>query len=327
MSSTPPPYDAIKTTRDGVELLELVCNHTNTCVSICPAAGMCVVGMTVAEKEYVHLPLPLGEFVASQHTGGIPLLYPWANRLRSDHYEVNGQAVNLADHALVHRDGNGLPMHGLLVRFDQWKIDSLTATDKSADLHCHIDWAEHEALMAAFPFEHRLSLAMSLKKQTLAIEVTVTPTSKNSVPISFGWHPYLKLAGSKRDDWKMTTPSLKQVTLDAQNLPVHPLSEKPAPDFSGEFALRGHQFDDLFAGMGDDSTAHMSGPDSSIMVAFKHHYQWMQIFSPTDASYCCVEPMTSLTAQLSDNPTGLPQAQPAAPWSARFEISVNKTDV
>ena len=125
----------------------------------------------------------------------------------------------------------------------------------------------------------------------------------------------------------MTTPSLKQVTLDAQNLPVHPLSEKPAPDFSGEFALRGHQFDDLFAGMGDDSTAHMSGPDSSIMVAFKHHYQWMQIFSPTDASYCCVEPMTSLTAQLSDNPTGLPQAQPAAPWSARFEISVNKTDV
>ena len=218
-------------------------------------------------------------------------------------------------------------MHGLLVRFDQWKIDSLTATDKSADLHCHIDWAEHEALMAAFPFEHRLSLAMSLKKQTLAIEVTVTPTSKTVCRFSFGWHPYLKLRGSKRDDWKMTTPFTKTSDLDAQNLPVHPLSEKRL-----QTSLVSLLYEDISSmtclrAMGDDSTAHMSGPDSSIMVAFKHHYQWMQIFSPTDASYCCVEPMTSLTAQLSDNPTGLPQAQPAAPWSARFEISVNKTDV
>ena len=167
---------------------------------------------------------------------------------------------------------------------------------------------------------------MRLKATSLTIETSVTPKDQAPVPVSFGWHPYLQLPKSKRDDWTVTSPPLKQVALDQNNLPAHPLVEKTAADFAHGQPLKGHQFDDLFSGMHDGSTAHINGPASSIAVTFDQHYQWMQIFSPADATYCCIEPMTSLTAQLSDDASKLPQAPPEMTWSAQFTVSIKTTD-
>jgi len=52
------------------------------------------------------LPVALAEFVKSQKTGGIPLLYPYANRLRADHFTAAGKAVDLSREAKL----NATPM-------------------------------------------------------------------------------------------------------------------------------------------------------------------------------------------------------------------------
>ena len=52
---------------------------------------------------------------AAGATMGIPLLYPWANRLESFGYEAAGKTVSFPDdRALTDADPNGLPIHGAI---------------------------------------------------------------------------------------------------------------------------------------------------------------------------------------------------------------------
>ena len=51
---------------------------------------------------------------AKGSTAGIPLLYPWANRLDGLRYRAAGREVALDPKSpLLHFDGNGLPIHGV----------------------------------------------------------------------------------------------------------------------------------------------------------------------------------------------------------------------
>ena len=56
------------------------------------------------------------------HTGGLPLLHPWANRLARRRYVAAGVAVDLRGLDLP-TDDNGLPMHGTMVGRPGWEVD------------------------------------------------------------------------------------------------------------------------------------------------------------------------------------------------------------
>ena len=52
----------------------------------------------------------LDAYVSAGKTMGIPLLYPWANRLSAKTYDVDGETVTLAPDAYgVRPDNNGCP--------------------------------------------------------------------------------------------------------------------------------------------------------------------------------------------------------------------------
>src|SRR5690349_19059346 len=56
-------------------------------------------------------------------SAGIPLLYPWANRLAEPRYRVLGQEVVLdTSLPLLHFDEHGLPMHGVPWPLLQWAV-------------------------------------------------------------------------------------------------------------------------------------------------------------------------------------------------------------
>jgi galactose mutarotase-like enzyme len=55
---------------------------------------------------------------------GIPLLYPWANRLAAFEYSALGKRVTLERGSpLIQLDDNGLPIHGLLFRWPDWQVE------------------------------------------------------------------------------------------------------------------------------------------------------------------------------------------------------------
>ena len=92
--------------------------------TVVPEAGMNLVSLVVAGVERLRMPEPLGPFMATARTGGVPLLHPWANRLRGDRYVFEGIEVDLGGFDGLKRDGTGLPMHGLLLRHGGWRVET-----------------------------------------------------------------------------------------------------------------------------------------------------------------------------------------------------------
>jgi aldose 1-epimerase len=129
---------------------------------------------------------------------GIPLLYPWANRLGGWSYEACGHRVELErDSPLLHGDEHCLPIHGALAAASDWRLVS----HAPCSLVARLDFAAHLELLAIFPFPHVLELAIALEGGTLTVVTTVIAGGSGPVPLSFGFHPYLAPPGAAREDW------------------------------------------------------------------------------------------------------------------------------
>src|SRR2546422_11718314 len=61
--------------------------------------------------------------VAERSTMGIPLLYPWANRLARRRFSAAGREIDLESDSLpLSLDPNELPIHGLLAGASGWQV-------------------------------------------------------------------------------------------------------------------------------------------------------------------------------------------------------------
>ena len=148
---------------------------------------------------------------------GIPLLYPWANRLGRSRFTVAGREVNLdAVTPPLRRDGQGLPMHGQLSGIGGWQV---TRHDGGV-LAATFAFGEAGGLTDAFPFPHTLTIEATLDAGTLTIATTVDADAGGPVPIAFGYHPYLRLPGVDRAAWEVEVPVREALSLDDRMLPT-----------------------------------------------------------------------------------------------------------
>ena len=95
-----------------------------------------------------------------------------------------------------------------------------TATATRWALSAEIDFGAHPELLEAFPFPHRLALDVALRRRTLTVRTTLTATGEHAVPVSFGFHPYLRLPGVAREDWHVELPAMRHLQLDARSIPT-----------------------------------------------------------------------------------------------------------
>jgi galactose mutarotase-like enzyme len=282
-----------------------------TTARIAPDAGFCCLSWCVEEKEYLHLPVPEDEFRVKPKTGGVPLLYPYANRLREDPWP---------EHPEVKRDDNGLPIHGFLLRFAAW--DDVASTSDTAT--ATLEWANHAELMALFPHPHRLEVTFKVDDRSLRATTRVTANGGSDVPISFGWHPYLTLPGVGREGLALEVPPLCHVALDAQGIPVRSetgrLNEDAAASPSGPLA--GRELDDLYQRDDDADLYALRGGGHCLQISMDQSWSFVQLYSPHGADFACIEPMTAPVAALSDD-RDHPVAASGTTFEASFQASVS----
>src|SRR5438094_1615535 len=143
-------------------------------------------------------------------SAGIPLLYPWANRLAEPRYRVLGQEVALdVSSPLLHLDEHGLPMHGV-----PWPLLHWVVTEARQDFTAaRLEWSTTD-LLSVFPFAHRVELTAALGPDDLTVETTVLASSAGPVPVSFGFHPYFGFAEPSRANWQLQLPAMRKLLLD-----------------------------------------------------------------------------------------------------------------
>jgi galactose mutarotase-like enzyme len=284
-----------------------------------PGAGMVGCSLRHRGEELLGQRGGLEAYVAERKTMGIPLLYPWANRLSERRFKVAGREVVIDPEATPLRlDDRGLPMHGLLSAATGWELHANEATPDGARLAARFDYAAHDDLLAAFPFAHELLFEAELAGPTLTIAVTVRASGGVAVPVSFGFHPYLRLAGVDRLDWAVEIPVAERLVLDASMIPT---GERAAADVTPGL-LGSRTFDDAYVAPPDGAPFVLEGGGRRVELAFVSGYPYAQVFAPAEDDVIAFEPMTAPTNALIDGGDELPFVAPGDSYRAAFSITV-----
>jgi aldose 1-epimerase len=296
-----------------LETVTLADPSSSLTATFVPAAGMIGTSLADGELEYLGQRRGLQAYLDAGKTMGIPLLYPWANRLSDTHYEADGAVVTLTPGSNgVRLDSPGIPIHGVLAAHPGWLVtertpDSLTAV---------FDYAGRPALLASFPFPHTLIQKVTLRHRTLAVETTVMPATAAAVPLCFGYHPYFVLPGVPREQWTLTTPAMRHLPVDERGLPTG----AHAPWDASTAALGDTTYDDGFDQVADDARFVLEGGDHRIEVTFESGYPAAQLFAPPTDAIIAIEPMTAPTDALRSG--NHRWALPGRPDVSRFTVRV-----
>lgn len=278
-----------------------------------PAAGMIGTSLAESGEEFLGQRRGLTAYVNNGKTMGIPILYPWANRLGANTYEVDGSVVTLTPGINgVRTDEHGAPIHGVLAAYPGWKVTTHTENVLTAEL----DYGADAQLLASFPFPHLLTQHVTLDDRTLTIETTVAPTSSASVPLCFGYHPYLKIPGVPREEWTLSTPAMRHLPVDDNGIPTGAREQWPG----GAEQLKMTAYDDGFDQVPEGAVFTLTGGERRIEVRFETGYPAAQLFAPPNDDLIGIEPMAAPTDSLRRG--GYRKAAPGKPETARFSITV-----
>lgn len=278
-----------------------------------PDAGMLGVSVRYCGEELLRRIDDLESAKRKGSTAGIPLLYPWANRLASLHYNAAGREVELDSASpLLHFDEHGLSMHGVPWGQLKWKV--VEATKDS--LLALLDWS-HLDLLAIFPFPHHIQMAAKVESGSLTVQTTVFADTGSSVPISFGFHPYFGIPNVPREQWLLQMPAMRRLLLDPRGIPTG--AEESSPRL-GEL-LGSTSYDDGFALLNEQSSFVLSGSQTSITVSLLEGFRYAQVFAPSGKEFIALEPMTAPSSALVSG-KGLRIVESGGQFRASFRIAV-----
>ncbi|ANI37745.1 aldose 1-epimerase [Mycolicibacterium vaccae] len=278
-----------------------------------PGAGMVATSLSDDGVELLGQRRGLYAYVSNHKTMGIPILYPWANRLSSNGYGVDGAVVTLTPGTGgVRTDEHGVPIHGILAAYPDWTVTTLLESQLTAEL----DFAARPGLLASYPFPHLLTLDVTLLDRTLTVTTTVTATTGARVPMCFGFHPYLQLPDVPRAQWTLETPAMRYRPVNAWGIPTGVGEQRPA----GSEVLGDKVIDDGYDEVAPGSRFALSGGDRRIEVYFDEGFTAAQVFAPGNDDVVCFEPMAAPTDALRRG--GYHEVHPGESAVSRFRIKV-----
>jgi aldose 1-epimerase len=296
------------------ETLKITSAGGRTEASFVPAVNMICCSLRHDGIELLELRRGLQMYADAGKTMGIPLLYPWANRLDRFGYEAAGKTVELSeDDARIPRDSQGLPIHGVLPRLLSWEVVAGAGGDSITG---RLAWSSPE-LLELFPYRHEVRLAVALTDGELTIATEIRANRGDPVPVSFGYHPYLRIPDAPRETWQVELAASRRLVLDERGIPTgerEPVSER-------RLTLAQTSWDDAFDGLTQPAIFGVAAGDMRMTVTFRSGYDFAQLFAPADPPCICFEPMTAASAALNSG-DGLRIVTAGDQHRAEFAIAV-----
>jgi aldose 1-epimerase len=182
-------------------------------------------------------PVPLDDFLSRPTSYGIPVLFPFPNRIRDGRFTFEGAEYQVNP-----------PRHGF-VRDKVWEvIDQDTSEDEGAWIRSRFDARDYpEAILSQFPFPFTVEMTHRLRDGKLSIHLTATNTGERAMPMGFGLHPYFRrpahgtIQVPAHNRWELTDslPTGKVLELDE------------AYDLRQPHDLAGLVLDDIYRGLSE----------------------------------------------------------------------------
>ena len=289
--------------------------------SFSPGANMILHSLTLGGRELLAERNGLEGYVERGSTMGVPLLHPWANRLGGLRYAAAGVEVALDEESgLFKRDPGGLPIHGAFPALVRWELVEASRERDSASLLARLEWDRGHPAFEVFPFPHRLEYRARLGARRLQIALALAPSEDIPVPVSFGFHPYLRIPGGSRATAQITLPVRRALVHDESGIPTgQTVPCEPGPRPLGEGG-----WDVGFSDLADPPRFVLESDASEISVTFLRGYRFAQVFAPAGSDFVCFEPMAAPTNALVTG-ADLSVVNPGDRYEAAFEIAAAVT--
>jgi aldose 1-epimerase len=140
-----------------------------------------------------------------------------------------------------------------------------------------------------------IEMVVTLRPNSLTIETTLIAGSSGPVPVSFGFHPYLRLPGLPRAAWQIHLPAMRRQLLDTRLLPTG----EESPFAALDTVLGDRTFDDGFIALEQSPSFSIMGSGRRITIEFLDGYRYAQVYAPSGNDYLAFEPMTAPTNALA----------------------------
>jgi aldose 1-epimerase len=226
------------------------------------------------------------------YKGGIPILFPFAGRIRDARFEFEG-----AGYRLPAEDGQGNALHGLV--FDrQWEVIEHSASRVIG--RCHVSNGQGD-LRQIWPADFELTVAYEVRGNELILSYQVRNTDGSSrLPWSFGVHPYFAVPfpGGRIESCVVTVPASSYWELDSRLLPTGRLLPISGDrDLRWGRALSQMKMDDVLgdlAAVDGVSTASIRDTRTGdrISLRFPESFGCCVVFTPPHRQAVCIEPYT-----------------------------------
>ena len=302
--------------REGFESVTLSSPDGGTQADFVPAANMLCSSLRHHGAEILDRGSGVGAYAHRGTTMGIPLLHPWANRLAGFDYAAAGKHVSLQRATgLIPTDERGLPIHGVLPALMRWEVGERQPDALSAVLR----WTSSQ-LLELFPFEHQLRIETQIGRGQLRIATTLYATGKDSVPVCFGYHPYLRLRDAPRGTWRVTLGAFRRLVLDEDMIPTG----EREPIERRSLYLEDASLDDGFDALSVPAAFEAAAGNVTLTVEFVEGFSYAQVYAPRGKDYVCFEPMTAPANALRSG-DGLRIVGPGELHRTAFTISIRQS--
>jgi aldose 1-epimerase len=309
-------------------LLILADDDAQSEVVLAPGLGFACIGFRVAAGGEVWPVLtepPDDDQLLHRTTRyGIPILFPWPNRVRGGRFTFGVTEYRLPVQPEVNNASHGL------ARERPWQVDA-TGTEVDGAF-CRASVALGDQPDDPWPFRCRLSVEYRLTGRTVSITAEATSSGAVPMPMGFGLHPWFTVPmrpGTARAGHELLVPASQLWELESQ-LPtgeVQPV--ETGFDARDWRPLDDVLLDDVYTGLELQDgwfTAQLRDPASGRQIvvrsdsAFREHV----VYAPLHIAAVCLEPYSCVTDAFNLAARGLDAGlvvlEPGQTWRGRVVI-------
>lgn len=227
---------------------------------------------------------------------GIPLLFPFPNRIRQGRFTWQGQEYQLTQ---TRRDPHGNAIHGLVID-KPWRVLKHESDTLVGAFHLALDQPE---LRDQWPADFLIEVQYQLNGGVLRCDIRIVNTDRGLLPWGFGTHPYFKIPLTSQGctgDILIQAPAAELWELQ-DSLPTGRCLPVPEElDLREGQVLAGLKLDHVYTGLqsraGVIETVIMDpGAGLQVTQSFGPEFGELVVFTPPHGRSVCLEPYTCAT--------------------------------
>ncbi|QDU82279.1 Aldose 1-epimerase [Polystyrenella longa] len=261
---------------------------------------------------------------------GIPILFPYPNRISNGTYTWEGKEYHLPEGVVSYNNGSAI--HGFCLD-RPWRLIESDTNSALAQFKLSVDAPDRKDL---WPADFILEVRYSISGAVLTADCRVLNCDDKPLPWGFGTHPYFKLplvSSSHAGNCLVSLDAERQWELN-DCLPTGQQVDVPEDKDLREGAYFDLlKLDDVYTGLGDKDQLECSimDEDAGIQVAQRYGsiFREVVMFTPPGRDAICLEPYTCVTdainLQQQGIDAGLQVLEPGQ--DCRFQIAIGVEEV